>query len=145
MTEKPLPTLRSLRLSIVMAIVILTVQGLTGNLVNLFAPFPGGSVGQSFGGLTTAISNAGVLTAFHAFEGALLITLSLVVLGLSFRSKDRSLQILSTLATGAVISAMVGGVLFVLSGFQNNADSAQMGGSFIGAYAFYLFELYFAK
>jgi hypothetical protein len=75
----------------------------------------------------------------------LLITLSLVVLGLSFRSKNTYLQILSLLAMAAVISAMVGGVLFVLSGFQNNADSAQMGGSFIGAYAFCLLELYFTK
>ncbi len=127
------------------AIVVLTVQGLTGNLVSLFAPSPSGSVGQSFGGLTTAISSAGVLTAFHASEGALLVTLSLAVLGLSYGSKKTSLQVLSILAMAAVISTMVGGLLFALSGFQNKTDSAQMGVSFIGAYAFYLLELYFTK
>ncbi|MGD0319295.1 MAG: hypothetical protein ABSB56_06350 [Nitrososphaerales archaeon] len=40
---------------------------------------------------------------------------------------------------------MAGGVLFALSGFQNKADSAQMGINFIGAYAFYLLELYFTR
>ena len=127
------------------AVVVLTVQGLTGNLVNLFATSPSGSVGQSFGGLTTAISSAGALTAFHASEGALLVTLSLVVLGLSYESKKASLQILSILAMATVMSAMVGGVLFALSGFQSKTDSAQMGVSFIGAYAFYLLELYLTK
>lgn len=115
------------------AIVILTVQGWTGDFVNLFAPFPSGSVSQSFGGLMTALFSAGAITAFHASEGALLVVLSLAVLGLSFKSKDRSIRIVSILATAAVVSAMVGGVLFVLSGFQNNPNSAQMGGSFIGA------------
>jgi membrane associated rhomboid family serine protease len=82
---------------------------------------------------------------YHAFEGVLLVVLSLVVIGLSFKSKPRSLRILSILAAAAVISAVIGGVLFVLSGFQNNANSAQMGGSFIGAYALYFLELYFTK
>jgi len=44
-----------------------------------------------------------------------------------------------------VVSAIIGGVLFVLSGFSAGGNSAQMGGSFIGAYAFYFIELYYAK
>jgi hypothetical protein len=44
-----------------------------------------------------------------------------------------------------IISAIIGGTLFVLSGFNNNGVSAQMGGSFIGAYAFFFIELYYTK
>jgi hypothetical protein len=44
-----------------------------------------------------------------------------------------------------VVVAGVGGLFFVLSGFTNNGKSAQMGGSFIGAYAFYFMELHYAK
>ena len=43
------------------------------------------------------------------------------------------------------VSAIIGGVLFVLFGFSSGGVSAQMGGSFIGAYAFYFIELYYAN
>lgn len=127
-------------------IVVLTIQGWTGDFVNLFSPFPGGGVSPSVVGLVSALSNAGALALYHGLEGASLVVLSIIVLALSFRSsKARSIRIASLLATAAIVSATIGGVLFVLSAFQNNANSAQMGGSFIGAYAFYFIELYYTK
>jgi hypothetical protein len=45
----------------------------------------------------------------------------------------------------SVTAAVAGGLLFVFSGFQNDGSSAQMGGSFIGAYASYFLALYFTK
>jgi hypothetical protein len=138
-------SLQRLRLLLIVTLVVLTVQGWTGDYVNLFAAVPSGGVSHSFGGILSALSDSGDITVYHAFEGALLVVLSLVVVGLSFKSKTRSLLILSIVAAAAVISAAVGGLLFVLSAFQNNANSAQMAGSFIGAYAFYFIELYFTK
>ncbi len=44
-----------------------------------------------------------------------------------------------------VLSTGLGGFEFMLSSFLNNANSAMMGGSFIGAYAFYFIELYYTK
>jgi hypothetical protein len=44
-----------------------------------------------------------------------------------------------------VIVARIGGLFFVLSGVMNNGNSVQMGGGFIGAYAFYFMELHYAK
>ncbi|VVB77134.1 Uncharacterised protein [uncultured archaeon] len=44
-----------------------------------------------------------------------------------------------------VASAIVGGILFVLSGFIDNGYSAQMGVSFIISYAAYFMVLYFIK
>ena len=37
-------------------------------------------------------------------------------------------------------NAVLGGIRFVLSGLPANPGSAQMGGGFIGAYAFYFLE-----
>ena len=72
--------------------------------------------------------------------------LAVTSLALSFKwSKRRSVRICTILGTIAVFSAAVGGFLFVLSGFANGGNSAQMGGSFIGAYAFYFMALYYAK
>ena len=137
--------LRRLRILLVVTLIVLTAQGWTGDFVNLFAFVPSGGVSASLGGLVSALFDSGDLTAYHAFEGAALVVVSLVIIGFSFRLKSRSLRILSVLAAAAVVSAMVGGVLFVLSDFQNNANSAQMGGSFIGAYAFYFIELYYTR
>lgn len=137
-----------LRVSLAAILVVLTVQGWTGDFVNLFAPFstPGGSVGYSLNWLVQTLFDSGGITTYHAFEGALLVVLSVAVLVLSFRSSGaKSIRACAVLATAAVVSAALGGTLFVLSGFLNSANSAQMGGSFIGAYAFYFLELFYAK
>jgi len=52
---------------------------------------------------------------------------------------------MSILGSVMIISALIGGLVFLLSGFSAAGSSAQMGGSFIGAYAFYFMELYFTK
>jgi hypothetical protein len=45
----------------------------------------------------------------------------------------------------SVLSAALGGYLFVMSGFANGGNSAQMGGSFIAAYASHFMTLYYTK
>jgi heme A synthase len=137
---------KGVRYAIMAAIIVLTIQGWTGDFVNLFSPFPSGKPSASMGGLLSALYNASALAFYHGLEGFLLVVMSIAVLVLSFRaSRARSIRVLSVLTLAAIISAAVGGTLFVLSGFQNNANSAQMGGSFIGAYVFYFLELYFTK
>jgi hypothetical protein len=136
---------RKIRVSVIIVLIILTVQGWTGDFSNLFAVFPI-SVTASMNGLFQALFNAGALVAFHALEGLVLVAFSIVILALSFTiSKSKNVRIFAILGFGSVISAAIGGTLFVLSSFQNNANSAQMGGSFIGAYAFYFLILYFTK
>lgn len=147
--ERPSPSgLRRVRFLVIVALVVLTAQGWTGDFVNLFAVFsvPTDVNTYSMGWLVQALLDSGVITVYHAFEGALLLVLSIVILALSFRSTGvRSVRFASFMATAAIISAALGGVLFVFSGYTNNANSAQMGGSFIGAYAFYFLQLYFMK
>jgi len=137
--------LSKLQLLTVVTLVILSIQGWTGDFVNLFSVFPMGAVDSSFSGLIRALEEAGQLPVYHAIEGVLLVAFSLVILILSFQTKIKNAKIASIIAFGAVVSATIGGILFVLSGFQDNGNSMQMAGSFIGAYAFYFLELYFTK
>ena len=147
MTATPTnPEWRRLRLLIILTLALLTVQGWFGDTVNLFAvPTSPVTVEASASGLLTAIANDGATLIIHAFIGIVLLALSATVLAFSLKSKPRNVQVPSILGLVMVVSAIIGGTLFVLSGYTNNGVSAQMGGSFIGAYAFYFIELYYAK
>jgi hypothetical protein len=92
-----------------------------------------------------AVVNVGPTLIIHAFLGILILALSVAVHAFSIKSKPRNVQVPSILGLVMVVSAIIGGTLFVLSDFTNNGVSAQMGGSFIGAYAFSFIELYYAK
>ncbi len=127
-------------------LILLTVQGWFGDTVNLFAvPTSPVSVETSATGLLTAVLDVGPTLIIHAFIGIAILAIAVIVLAFSLKSKPRNIQIPSILGLVMVVSAIIGGTLFVLSGFTNNGVSAQMGGSFIGAYAFYFIELYYAK
>lgn len=135
-----------LRLLIVATLVLLTVQGWFGDTVNLFAiPTSPVTVEFSANGVFQAIVNVGPTLIIHAFIGLATLALGIVVLSFSLKSKPTNIQIPAILRLVMVSSAIIGGTLFVLSGFTNNGVSAQMGGSYIGAYAFYFIELYFSK
>jgi len=135
-----------LRLLIVTTLILLTVQGWFGDTVNIFQiPTTPSTVDQSINGIIQAIDNIGFLLIIHALIGLSILALAIIVLAFSVRNKPRNVQIPAILGLAMVVSAIIGGVLFVLSGFSAGGNSAQMGGSFIGAYAFYFIELYYAK
>jgi glucan phosphoethanolaminetransferase (alkaline phosphatase superfamily) len=136
---------RSLQYSISGILVLITIQGLVGNYVNLFAVFPTGSVSTSLGGLAKAVQQAGISTTFHAALGFWILAPSVFVLVISLRQKLSSIRITSIVAFFFVIIAVSGGLLFVFSGFTANGNSAQMFTGFIIAYAFYFLELYFTN
>ena len=134
-----------LRVSIVLLLILLSFQGWLGDYVNLFAVFPSGTVDISFSGFSKALTDAGIMEVIHGSLGFLILGTSLVVLVISLRSKATKVKVASVLGLSAVLSALIGGVLFVFSGFSDNGSSAQMGGSFIAAYAFFFIELYYTK
>jgi hypothetical protein len=136
---------RNLRIIIVATLIALTVQGWTGDATNLFSTFPSGTIEQSLNGIFNGIVATGFFLVWHAFEGIAVFALSLIVLAFSIKAKPKSVRICAILGLVYVVVAGVGGLFFVLSGFANNGNSAQMGGGFIGAYAFYFMELYYAK
>ena len=71
---------------------------------------------------------------------------AVAVLVLSFSwSMSRGVRIWSVVGLLSMLSAALGGFLFLRSGFADGGSSAQMGGSFIGAFASYFLVLYYTK
>jgi hypothetical protein len=140
-------TSRKFRILLVATLVILTVQGWSGDTVNIFLPATATtSPLSSFAGFWPLVESLGGLAVWHVIEGALLTVLSVVVLALSFVwSKSRAVRVASLLGLFFIFSAAAGGIDFVLSGLSNGGNSAQMGGSFLGAYAFYFIALYYSR
>jgi len=131
----------------VVNIVLLSVQAWTGDVANLFASFPSGPVNgmsQFFGALSS--SGPGPITLWHAVEGILIVLISVGIAFAAFaRTGSRNVRIVAILGLFFVLAAALGGYDFVLSGFLNNGNSAQMGGAFIGAYAMSFMVLYYTK
>ena len=140
-------SIHKLRILLVVILVILTAQGWFGDTTNLFVTTNSATpIAFSFGAIIPSIISYGPILIWHAAEGFLLLLLSLATIALSFVwAKKRSVRILSILGTVMIFSAVIGGLSFVASGFTAAGSSAQMGGSFIGAYAFYFMELYFTR
>jgi heme A synthase len=137
---------RTVRGLTIATLVLLTGQGWTGDFVNLFAVFPSGPVSRTLGGFTRALINAGRLEVTHAILGVTLACLAIAIVIIALRTNtSRGVQVWTIVALLGVLSAAYGGISFVVSGFQNNGSSAQMGGSFIGSYASYFLVLYFNR
>lgn len=137
---------RPLRLSIAAILILLGLQGWTGDFVNVFVTTsPAPNVNQSVGGFFQAVVNGGLFTIWHGMEGFLILLSAVGVLVVSLRYRRRSVKIGAALGLIAVLVAGLGGYLFVLSGFTAGGNSMQMGGSFEFAFALYFVTLYYTK
>jgi len=137
---------RPLRLSAVATIVLLGIQSWTGDFVNVFVTTSPQQVGGSIGGFFQAMmSDGGLLLIWHGMEGILTLLSAVGVLVVSLRYVRRSVKIAAVLGLVSVLSAGIGGYLFVLSGFTAGGSSMQMGGSFTFAFAMYFLVLYYTK
>jgi len=139
--------LRGLKRMAVLNLILLSVQGWTGDVVNLFAVFPAGAV-NGFGGFFQGLGSAGPgpLATYHAIEGVVILLLGIGITVMAFQKKaPRGVKVTSLLGLISIFAAALGGYLFVFSGFANNGNSAQMGGAFIGAYAMNFLVLYYSK
>jgi len=137
--------IKRLRVAVITLIGLLAVQfefGMAVNLSNLpsLAPF-----GFSFPTILRALNQAGAVAVVHAILGTVLTILSLVTLIMALASKIRSVQIFGGLGFLAMALAEINGVIFVLSGFQNDNYSHGMATMFILTFGFYFLELYFLK
>jgi hypothetical protein len=148
-TKRP-ARLRALRALIVVVLVVLAAQGWSGDTVNIFITPSGGTTPppDTPGGMIQALQ--GLETPFfamwHAFQGLALVLLAVFVLVLAFAwSRSRGVRAWAVVGLLSVLSAALGGYLFVRSGFADGASSAQMGGSYIGALASYFLVLYYTK
>ena len=135
-----------LRVMVVIMLILLTIQYELGMVINLSPNLPElHPFGFSLLAISEALHLAGPVALAHAVLGSLLTLISILTLILSLRSKTRSVQILGSLGFLTMLVAMVGGVLFTLSGFQEDHYSLAMASNFILTFIFYFLELYFMK
>ncbi len=138
-------SLKLLRVFVIVLLVLLGFQYEFGMVVNIanppsIAPFP-----FSLSAFSDAIHGVGPVALLHAGMGGLLAILSLVGVVMSLRSKIRMVQVFGSLGFLAVLLAGTSGLLFVLSGFQDDHFSHGMASNFLLAFTFYFVELYFLK
>ena len=137
---------KSLRMMVTITLILLTLQYEFGMAINLspnlpeLAPF-----GFSLTEISDALHLAGPMALVHAGLGSLLTLLSILILFLSLRSKIRSIQVLGSLSFLTMLVAMIGGILFTLSGFQADHYSMAMASNFILTFIFNFLELYYLK
>ncbi len=136
---------KSLKAVTIVILVLLAVQYELGMEVNFADPSPITPFAFSLPGVSEALRGAGLAALLHAGLGGFLSLLSLVSLVLSLKSRLRSLQVFGVLGSLGILLAAAGGLLFVLSGFQDNRLSHAMADDFILAFVFYFLELYFLK
>jgi hypothetical protein len=131
-----------------MVIVLLALLGLQyefGMAVNIANPPSLPPFGLSLTGVSNALNQVGVVAVIHASLGSGLVIFSLINLVLSLRSSLRSVQVFGSLAFLTILLAAITGLLYTMSGFQNNGDTHGMATNFLLSFTFYFLELYFLK
>ena len=88
------------------------------------------------------LSMIGPEAVIHAVNGLVIFSLALTITFLSLRTRVRSIKILGAAAPLAIAFAMLSGLTFVLSGFQNSGGSYGMAHGFIATFTVYTAELY---
>jgi hypothetical protein len=137
--------LQGLKVMVIIMLILLGLQYEFGMAVNLatqpsLAPF-----GFSMNGVIHALNQIGAVAVIHASLGSALVVIALISLIISLRSGLRSLQVFGSLAFLTILLAAVTGLLYTLSGFQNNGDTHGMATNFLLSFTFYFLELYFLK
>ena len=134
-----------LKIMVIVILALLALQyelGMAVNIGNLpsLSPF-----GLSLNAVSNALHQAGLVAVLHASLGVWLVIFSVINLIFSLRTGLRSLQIFGSLAFLTTLLAAITGLLFTLSGFQNDGDSHGMATNFLLSFTFYFLELYFLK
>ncbi len=137
---------KSLRVMVIITLILLTIQYELGMVINFSPNLPElPAFGFSLMKISEALHQAGTVALAHAVVGSLLTLLSIFTLVLSLGSRIRSVQIFGSLGLLSLALAATGGVLFTLSGFQNDDYSLAMASNFILSFIFYFLELYLLK
>jgi hypothetical protein len=137
--------LKGLRIMVMVLLALLGLQYEFGMAVNIANPPSLPPSGLSISGVSNALNRVGAVAVIHASLGSGLVLFSLVALILSLRSGVRSVQVFGSLTFLTVLLAAITGLLYTMSGFQNDGDSHGMATNFLLSFTFYFLELYFLK
>ncbi len=133
------------RVMVIIILVLLAFQFELGMAVNIANPPSIPPFSFSLNEFSDALHQAGVTAVIHASLGVWLVIFSVISLVFSLRSEVRSVQVFGILACLAAFLAATNGVLFTLSGFQNDGYSHGMATNFLLSFSFNFLELYFLK
>jgi hypothetical protein len=126
---------RQIRLWTRIILVLLTVQFLLGMWTNLFVAFPDVVAGTN--PFAQIFTNGLYVLAAHLILGFALFGVAIATLAFSFLAKIRILVRQGALGLGSITIAGISGLIFVLSGFQNDAFSFLMAVFFLFAFGVY--------
>jgi len=130
----------ALWVSTIVVLVLITVQAFSGNWITYFLILPGGPANLSQGFIEGLVK----LSIYHKIMGFVTGLVSILVLVFAFIHRSSVyVRIFAVLGFIITVSAGVGGLLFVQSGFQDRWPLGQMADSFVGAYAAYFLQLFF--
>jgi hypothetical protein len=133
------------RVLVIILLVLLAFQYELGITLNIANPKPIPPYGLSLTAVSDALNHVGVVAVIHASLGAWLVLFSLVSIIFALRSRVLSLQVFGSLAFVATCLALTTGLLYTLSGFQNDGLSHGMATNFLLSFTFNFLELYFLK
>ena len=136
---------RPLRISLIVLIVLLALQFELGMAVNLSDLHTVPAFGFSVPALWSALAKVGGEAVTHAELGTLMAIGVVFTMIRSLGSGIRRVQIVGVLLFLAMALATLNGVLFVLSGFDNDGYSHGMATGFILSILLCFLELYFLR
>jgi hypothetical protein len=136
---------KGLRIMVMVLLALLGLQYEFGMAVNIANPPSLPPSGLSISGVSNALNRVGAVAVIHASLGSGLVFISIISLILSLRSGMRSVQVFGSLAFLTILLAAITGLLYTMSGFQNDGDSHGMATNFLLSFSFYFLELYFLK
>lgn len=137
--------IKQLRVAVVTLLILLAIQFEFGMAVNISNPPSIPPFSFSLPSVLSALNQVGAVAVVHAVMGTALTILSLISMVMALPVKIRGVQIFGVLGFVSMVLAETSGVLFVLSGFQNDNYSHGMATNFILTFGFYFLELYFLK
>ncbi len=132
----------------VLAIIMLVALGLQYELGMQFIminPEPITPFAFSLPAVGDALHGVGLVAGVHAAWGGLLLVFSLVILVAALLSGVRAAQVFGVLGFLSIVFAALGGLLFVLSGFQDDNNSHNMATNLLLSFTFYFLEVYVLK
>jgi len=135
--------IKQLRVAVVTLLILLAIQFEFGMAVNISNPPSIPPFSFSLPSVLSALNQVGAVAVVHAVMGTALTILSLISMVMALPVKIRGVQIFGVLGFVSMVLAETSGVLFVLSGFQNDNYSHGMATNFILTFGFYFLELYF--
>ena len=124
---------------------LLALQFELGMVVNVSKQPSLPPFGFSLSAFSDALNQVGDVAVVHASLGVWLVIFTLAGLIFALRSGVRSVQVFGSLAFLATCLAATTGLLYVLSGFQNDGLSEGMATNFLLSFTFNFLELYFLK